>query len=96
MAKKPSGNMKRGGGEWNDEDVLGSEDPNSEIPKTGWAVVSGKSAALTTLYHNGKAVKHVRAFDYAVTAGNIPVMTLEIIAPEIKMISKGILSPKEK
>lgn len=46
MDNKPGGNLKRNGGEWH-ADTLGLEDPNSEIPKTGWAVISGKMLYLS-------------------------------------------------
>ena len=95
--KKPSGNLKRpNGGEWDLDNILGSQDPDASIPKTGWAVVSGKTAIQTTIYHNGKIVKNVKLFDYHVEGGKLPILKLEIVAPEIKMTSKGIGYPKGK
>lgn len=98
MKKSPTtGNLKRTNGEWKiEEDTFPTEEPDVTIPKEGWAVVSGTSAMASNIYCNGKPVKNVRSMDYTITAGNIPVLKLEIIAPEIKMVSKGLGGLKGK
>jgi hypothetical protein len=90
------GNLKRSGGEWASEETLPVADPDDSIPKEGWAFVSGKSALESHVYYNGKPVKNIKSMDYNISAGGVPVMRLEIVAPKIKMISRGIKAPKRK
>jgi hypothetical protein len=90
------GNLKRNGGEWATENTLPTTDPDDSIPKTGWVFVSGQSALESHVYYNGKPVKNIRSMDYNISAGGIPVMKLEIVAPEIRMVGKGIKTPKRK
>ena len=59
-----------------------------EIPKEGWAFVSGKHAAECGLYYCGHEVKYVRNMEHKISAGELATLHLEIIMPELTYIRR--------
>lgn len=86
------GSLKRVGGAWA-SDTLPTKEADDSIPKEGWAFIGGLTGHDSYLYYNGKPVTNIRSIDYTVEAGGMSVMRIEIVAPKIKMVGKGIQVP---
>jgi hypothetical protein len=66
--------------------TLNTDPATSSVPKKGWAIVS-KGPRNTTLYFNGEAVPHVTGLTYSAYGSELPKLKIEIIIPEVKIMS---------